>query len=154
MSVELKPCPFCGKKPSSLITNVTRQHYISCQNEECFAAPTSDGFRSLDEAIAAWNTRSAHAVKPLEWQPIETAPKARTKENPGRRGPYILLSNDCGTWVGCHFPEYVSGYKPKNPWASMMLNVRHMGSTKGLVPTHWMPLPGPPIDTQKDEDKQ
>ena len=70
-----------------------------------------------------------------EWQPIETAPED---------GTYILLGNRHGTWVGKYLDRYISGYRPSNPWHSMMLNCRHMGRFPSVVPTHWMPLPEPP----------
>jgi len=79
----------------------------------------------------------------MEWQPIETAPKEQTGEC-GATGPYVLLANEHGVWVGAHQPRYISGFKPENPWTSMMLNSRHMPRHARLVPTHWMPLPNPP----------
>lgn len=70
-----------------------------------------------------------------DWQPIETAPKT---------GAYILLGNDAGTWIGKFQEQYRSGYRPPDPWQSMMLNHRHMGRFPSIKPTHWMPLPEPP----------
>ena len=66
-----------------------------------------------------------------KWQPIETAPKDGTN---------ILLRNECGSWIGRWLPEYVSGYKPSNPWSSMMLNHDHMGRAWNTVPSEWKPL--------------
>lgn len=69
-----------------------------------------------------------------EWQPIETAPKDGTR---------IMLGDRFGAWIGQYREIYQSGFKPDNPWQSMMLNHDHM-KYKVLKPTHWMPLPPPP----------
>lgn len=68
------------------------------------------------------------------WMPIETAPKD---------GTAILLGSRGGSWIGKWLPVYGSGYRPENPWSSLMLNHDHMGE-KRCKPTHWMPLPPPP----------
>jgi len=71
------------------------------------------------------------------WQPIETAPKD---------GSYLLVSNGHGVWVARFKSVYQSGWKPPSPWQSMMLNHAHIPSAKrNGSPTHWMPLPTPPI---------
>lgn len=72
--------------------------------------------------------------KPEGWQPIETAPKD---------GTAIMLGARWGAWIGKYLPIYQSGYKPENPWSSLMLNHDHL-SEKRYSPTHWMPLPTPP----------
>lgn len=71
------------------------------------------------------------------WQPIETAPKD---------GTYILVGNAAGSWVAKYLPVFQSGFKPDNPWASMMLNHDHLPDWQSSNPTHWMPLPAPPSD--------
>lgn len=70
-----------------------------------------------------------------EWQPIETAP---------RDGSCILLANSAGAWFGKYLERYQSGFKPDNPWHSMMLNHSHIKGIASRIPTHWMPLPPPP----------
>jgi len=77
--------------------------------------------------------------KPEGWQPIETAPKD---------GTAIMLGARCGAWIGKYLPIYQSGYKPENPWSSLMLNHDHL-SEKRYQPTHWMPLPPPPALLEK-----
>lgn len=72
----------------------------------------------------------------MNWQPIETAPKD---------GSLILLGAPNGVWVGKHLPVYTSGFAPKNPWSSMLLNHDHMAE-RYTRPTHWMPLPAAPGD--------
>ncbi len=98
-------------------------------------------FTDADAALAALPSASAE-----DWQPIETAPKD---------GTYILVtSGSYGPYVAKYMALYRSGYAPRNPWASMMLNhdhlekVRHVGEH---VPTRWMPMPKPPIDAARSE---
>jgi hypothetical protein len=73
----------------------------------------------------------------MEWMPIETAPKD---------GTAILLATDSGgVWIGKYMPVYQSGFAPRNPWFSLMLNHDYHGGLRGaFLPTHWMPLPPPP----------
>ncbi len=76
-----------------------------------------------------------------EWQPIETAPMDGTR---------IVLGNEYGCWIGEFHPVYQSGFKPDNPWQSMMLNHNHI-KNGDLFPTHWMPLPAAP--NHKEQSK-
>jgi hypothetical protein len=76
------------------------------------------------------------------WQPIETAPKD---------GAAVLVGNEHGCWVAQYKPVYLSGYRPDDPWCSLMLNHEHMrkaGVLHFAPPTHWMPLPYPPAAIQ------
>ena len=84
------------------------------------------------EAIEALR---AELAKPDGWMPIDTAPKD---------GTYILLGSTDGAWIARNYPVYVSGYRPEDPWQSMMLNHEHMGRYPKAKPTHWMPLPPSP----------
>lgn len=70
------------------------------------------------------------------WRSIETAPKD---------GTAILIGNERGAWIAKYEPVYPSGYRPENPWFSLMLNHDHMRKGKPYAPTHWMPLPAPPL---------
>ena len=70
------------------------------------------------------------------WLPIETAPKDGTR---------IMLGNAKATWVAEYKPVYGSGYRPDNPYFSVMLNMDHIPrNLRYCKPTHWMPLPVPP----------
>lgn len=71
----------------------------------------------------------------MEWEPIGNAPKD---------GSVVLLGNKEGTWVGRYVDQYESGFRPPNPWMSLMLNHRHISDLYTLFPTHWAPLPAPP----------
>jgi hypothetical protein len=57
-----------------------------------------------------------------EWQPIETAPRGGE--------PILLWSDDQGVCIGCHSGD-VWWDNLYEPWR--------------FEPTHWMPLPEPPI---------
>lgn len=46
--VELKPCPFCGKKPSHFI----QEGVVVCQATVCDVRPIADG-------VGEWNTRAS-----------------------------------------------------------------------------------------------
>jgi len=90
-----------------------------------------DRARELDASGDA--PRAAEAG---EWLPIESAP---------RDGSYILVCNSHGSWIAKYHPVYPSGYRPSNPWASMMLNHDHIENPGRFDhPTHWRPLPQPP----------
>jgi hypothetical protein len=72
------------------------------------------------------------------WQPIETAPTDGTP---------VLVCNEerDGAWIAYYCPVYVSGYRPDDPWSSLMLNMRwHKNKWASTVPTKWMPLPDVP----------
>lgn len=70
------------------------------------------------------------------WQTIETAPKD---------GTYVLVATEHGSWVAKYEAVFQSGFKPDNPWRSMMLNHDHINREyRTWRPTHWMPLPKPP----------
>ena len=87
------------------------------------------------EIEALRSRQCLHGIsEPSGWMPIETAPKD---------GTLIVLGARNGVWLGKYLPLYGSGYKPENPWSSMLLNHDHMAE-RYTRPTHWMPLPPPP----------
>lgn len=69
------------------------------------------------------------------WQPIETAPKDGT--------PILVVNAERGApWIAQYQPVYQSGYRPDNPWFSLMLNCDWHPNRRGsFVPTAWKPLP-------------
>lgn len=120
---ELEPCPFCGASGDRLARAQIFAGDVSIWSVECLdcgAERASD--ESQQEADAFWNTR---ALRPAadEWQDIETAPKD------GRR---VILwaeqwtASACGIWVNA----WTVGYDLP-PFL--------------YEPTHWRPLPDPPI---------
>lgn len=63
-----------------------------------------------------------------EWQPIETAPK----------GGYIVVAVPWGSKWSFH-----QVHNEYDDWIDV-------SSDKIVSPTHWMPLPNPPTETQND----
>ena len=56
MTDELKPCPFCGKKPK-IKKAVYGGIYVTCTNIDCYAVVSTRMEYSRYAAIAAWNRR-------------------------------------------------------------------------------------------------
>ena len=92
--------------------------------------------------IAELKAKLADAWKDV-WQPIETAPKDDDE--------LILVANNEGVWVAKYHPIYQSGFKPSNPWSSMLLNHDHIRFRSSSIPTHWMPLPKAPAMQPKEQ---
>ena len=99
-------------------------------------AALQQGYDAARMEIEALRSRQClHGIsEPSGWMPIETAPKD---------GTLIVLGSRNGVWIGKYLPLYGSGYRPDNPWSSMLLNHDHMAE-RYTWPTHWMPLPPPP----------
>lgn len=87
-----------------------------------------------DELLAA-HEGSAHEPPVDQWQPIDTAPKDGT--------PVLVCNSERGgAWIAYYVSVYPSGYKPEDPWSSLMLNMRwHDTKWASTVPTHWQPIP-------------
>ena len=87
----------------------------------------------FQDDLSALRAHDKKLLAPYQWQPIETAPKD---------GTAILISNGKGAWVAKYKDVYQSGFKPNNPWLSLMLNKDHIPKRLQFGgPTHWMPLP-------------
>lgn len=56
VEVTLKPCPFCGGRPSAPTDEGYGYWVIACRGADCLVDPCADG-NTEAEAIAAWNTR-------------------------------------------------------------------------------------------------
>ena len=64
--IELKPCPFCGKKAKvETITDIFHHStfMVVCGNDGCGCHPMTDPFESRREAADAWNRREAENEK-------------------------------------------------------------------------------------------
>lgn len=105
-----------------------RRAVVSANRVATFAIDNPDWHRAGPVEIV-WVDETAPA-----WRPIETAPKD---------GTLIVLGARNGVWLGKYLPLYGSGYRPENPWSSMLLNHDHMAE-RYTRPTHWMPLPPSP----------
>ena len=110
-----------------------RQHARIAELESEPEAVGAGGVSGPLMGIAAPPTAQAEG-----WRPISTAPKD---------GALIVLGARNGVWLGKYLPVYQSGYRPENPWSSMLLNHDHMAE-RYTRPTHWMPLPLPPTSAE------
>lgn len=55
---ELKPCPFCGKKPKLYNFQLSKAYIVSCVNDNCKIRPETVVYQRKPYAIKAWNKRS------------------------------------------------------------------------------------------------
>ena len=110
-----------------LITGAIRKAKIEC----CVAGPSVTGETPL-EAIDCWNTRAP------QWQPIETAPTHQTV--------FIYAQ----TWG-----EPVLAKRLRDEWMVHVVSRVHrinLFEPFEYVPTHWMPLPVPPVESEADSN--
>lgn len=127
---DLLPCPLCGKS-ARLVKKEGHgpaggrfsRGYVAC-NRCGINTPTKSPWQ---KAVELWNRRAALAntSEQPEWQIIETAPKD---------GTVVLAWSDY--WMGY---EIVHWKPDENAWFA--------GDTRGfrIPPSHWMPLPIPPL---------
>jgi len=58
---ELKPCPFCGHKPTRVAQHIVGSLaivYYTVGCSECLVKPKTAFYRSKEEAIKVWNRRA------------------------------------------------------------------------------------------------
>lgn len=122
---KLLACPFCGGAARLYID------WVTCESEDC--GNQTPGYRSGEEAIAAWNRRAPQG----QWQDISTAPRidyapidlwVEHSEQGGRRCPNACWDGRCWTNSGGNYLDWTDGDR----WSRV---------------THWMPLPAPPKDS-------
>jgi Lar family restriction alleviation protein len=111
MSVELKPCPFCGSKDVEIMVDV--YHFACCH--ECGIITT--GYGNKEYAVKAWNTR----VSP--WHKYPDDP-------PKKEGWYETVLPDSNAKIEVHYYHFPSCIN--HDWQSMCAR---------LYPTHWRELP-------------
>lgn len=126
MSEELKPCPLCGGEAERVDIDEGENVGGSCISCKRCLASSNVEFEFKENFISNWNRR-VDAMS--EWQPIETAP---------RDGTDVLLYLDGR--MPC-----VAGYF-RDGWYSFDAPEKALGF---FAPTHWMPLPSPPLPTQE-----
>ena len=129
---DLKPCPYCGAVAINTIPNI--RVYEMEHTQGCFLKGWGGwgGDGEEDGAvdfhpynIDEWNTRAD------QWQPIETAPKDGTLFLAYEKGEEMAVmewSRRCNSFRVCADTEWFSC----------------------LHPTHWMPLPVPPVNHSED----
>lgn len=97
-----------------------------------YHGPTGDDVRAILSALSA-----AGWVVEQGWQPIETAPRDRRKDE--NRGPPLqLFQRGFAPMTGCWFQ--MQGQK--TGWWNV--------GGKPFSPTHWRPLPSPPQEAPHD----
>ena len=55
--VDLKPCPFCGGKPTVEFDEGIGKHWICCKNEKCRIQPSTDAHTYIGVVVREWNRR-------------------------------------------------------------------------------------------------
>lgn len=136
---ELLPCPFCG---GAVHLYYDSEHstadWITHDDPRHECGIDSQFFESRAEAIAVWNRRAPVEVKPLTWQPIETAPKDGTEFQ-----AWVLTMGN-GFWEPrCRFDEN----ECFQIWDRVDYDTDGWAVYPNLDPTHWMPFPDPPEPT-------
>lgn len=57
----LKPCPFCGGEATWMKRERPEEHFICCDNDDCFGPQTTAAGK---DAITQWNTRASTLSSP------------------------------------------------------------------------------------------
>jgi hypothetical protein len=113
--IELKACPFCGGVPRISDLPESAIHVACKCGASLFGGKNHHA--SHEEAVERWNTRAP------QWQPIETAPKAKT--------PMVVVIGVWGSYVTDPYAVFWNGAG----WARW---------PHKAAPTHWLCLPAPP----------
>ena len=64
LTEELKPCPFCGRKPKvckrliSWSSQVLKMYQVACPFKTCRVKPMTEWREKKQDCIADWNTRN------------------------------------------------------------------------------------------------
>lgn len=120
--IDLLPCPFCGRKPKSIVN--IQMYAIGCSFSKCHVYPCVVK-KTPEEAAKAWNTRASG------WIPCsERIPEKSTS---------VLISAQ-GYRVTA-FYDSVKG-------VFMLTETEGLFYSMSAV-THWMPLPDPPETEDK-----
>lgn len=120
--IDLLPCPFCGRKPKSIIN--IQMYAIGCSFSKCHVYPCVVK-KTPEEAAKAWNTRASG------WIPCsERIPEKSTSVLISAQGHRITA-----------FYDSVKG-------VFMLTETEGLFYSMSAV-THWMPLPDPPETEDK-----
>lgn len=135
------PCPFCGEQPTIQPWHggPPSKKMVGCVNDNCRVQPSVTGHTRV-KALLEWNLRPLPIandelpvqqaapeppVTPQGWQPIETAP---------RDGEPVLIITSRGRMMVITPKVLANSMETTTP--------NHLR----LQPTHWMPLPEPPLE--------
>jgi len=147
--INLKPCPFCGSDAEMLVGEIhtTVQCKSLCAQ---MVSHVDDDPNAKIVAIECWNDRAS------DWQPIETAPKD---------GFTIMLRSETACATASANKNYGEPYpiNPSIPYPASWRETRLYGEKWDYVwrnesgaqeyypdPTHWMPMPAPPQESEND----
>lgn len=140
---ELLPCPFCGG--AAHFFKITDLDVSSFGGEGicCGSCPITTDlmFSLMDDCkpllAEKWNRRAALSQPSTEqgWRTIESAPKDGTS---------VLLFTAEGV---------IEGYFQHRYWEQCVCEATYdMASARiSCTPTHWMPLPPPPIEPREEK---
>lgn len=120
--IDLLPCPFCGRKPKSIVN--IQMYAIGCSFSKCHVYPCVVK-KTPEEAAKAWNTRASG------WIPC--------RERMPEKSTSVLISAQ-GHRVTA-FYDSVKG-------VFMLTETEGLFYSMSAV-THWMPLPDPPETEDK-----
>lgn len=143
-----------GENILTIESNCLSGRELSDEDEECIR----NCARHLLSFVGEVAARESRPAPPLDWQPIETAPKPPS----GRRKVIdVWCVTDDLEAARFYFGETCSGVKDRHLWQGRVSEVywlegawrpatglRMHGLT--VTPTHWMSLPDPPRAVRAD----
>lgn len=136
MTIDLKPCPFCGGEAERIDIGDGENAGGSCVSCTVCQASSNVEFEFKENFISNWNRRApaeARAVYP-EWRPIETAPKDFT--------PIIgLTPRGIRQWF-----RWVNDRHCGTGW----FNSEQQRVDPTQQPTQWHPLPPLPLNDEAE----
>jgi len=128
-------------------------HHEECPARRAFEDVEHDIEKALG-AASSEATRAAELEQRLRWQPIATAPKVATAPKDGIRILLAFISNSDYGYKGI----IVKDPTPKVRWAcSGYWSDKYVRFWDGVEPcglanlTHWMPLPEPSQEQEKEQ---
>ncbi len=143
-ATELLPCPMCGSNEIYLRDMAGWEIACAC-GVDCVLPDNP----SREGVVGHWNTRASFR----EWQPIETAPKDGRTLLLG----YLNGANRWRTMRGQWYSNDLIMMDMEEPddheegWYETSVEADEPPNVWTTNPTHWMPLPDPPV-TQKGSE--
>ena len=116
--LDLLPCPFCGRKPKSIVN--IQMYAIGCSFSKCHVYPCVVK-KTPEESAKAWNTRA------FGWIPCSVK-----KPEAHKSVLVVIKDNDRYTWIN------IGETGEDGNW---MIGGEFWYSKSDTSITHWMPLP-------------